>query len=64
MDDMATLYRNQRLMVLGTIAAVVTLGIYWLCRDRRLDSFPGPKLNPIVGMGFKLPAEMPDLFRQ
>lgn len=35
-----------------------------LCRDRRLDSIPGPKLLPLVGVGYKLPADAPLAFRR
>lgn len=66
MDKMVPLYQSQRLLVPSTVVVmmVLALALCWLRRDRRLDSIPGPKLNPFVGVGFKLPPRAADLFRQ
>ncbi|KAL2020279.1 hypothetical protein VTK56DRAFT_8603 [Thermocarpiscus australiensis] len=46
--------------VLGLTVAVLT----WLRRDRRLDAIPGPKGNPLTGIGFRLPPNTAATFRQ
>lgn len=38
-----------------SILVGILLGAYWICRDRRLDKVPGPRGNPIVGIGLDLP---------
>ncbi|KAJ5952042.1 Cytochrome P450 E-class group I [Penicillium vulpinum] len=63
MDHVIFLYSN-RLLVLPTIFGIFIILIAWLRRDRRLNSIPGPKTYPLIGVGYKLPAKAPVLFRQ
>lgn len=64
MDDIQSLYQSHRLLFLFSITIFSTLVISWLRRDRRLDSIPGPKTRPFIGVGYKLPPKAPALFRQ
>lgn len=44
---------------------ILTVSLFiWLRRDRRLDTIPGPRTWPLVGVGYKLPANAPTIFRQ
>ncbi|KAK8055197.1 O-methylsterigmatocystin oxidoreductase [Apiospora rasikravindrae] len=60
---MELLLWSQLYMAIAVIGAAV-LGVIWLQQDRRLDSIPGPKGYPLIGVGFQLPANASQLFRQ
>lgn len=64
MDDIQSLYQRHRLFVLSAITIFLALVIKWLRRDRRLDTIPGPRTRPLIGVGYKLPPKAPTLFRQ
>ncbi|KXG47308.1 Cytochrome P450, E-class, group I [Penicillium griseofulvum] len=63
MDQIPFLYSN-RLLVLSIISGIFFVLIALIRRDRRLDSIPGPKTYPLFGVGYKLPAKAPALFRK
>lgn len=46
------------------IFEVTVLIIAWLRRDRRLETIPGPRGYPLIGVGYKLPPKAPLLFRR
>jgi cytochrome P450 len=48
--------------LLFVLAAVVIIA--WLRRDRRLDTIPGPKGYPFIGVGYQLPPKAPAAFRR
>jgi cytochrome P450 len=56
-------YQVDRLHIFVAISAILLL-LAWFRRDRRLDSIPGPKTYPLIGVGYKLPPKAPALFRQ
>jgi cytochrome P450 len=62
MDDRLP-YQVDRLHIFVAISAILLLSA-WFRRDRRLDSIPGPKTYPLIGVGYKLPPKAPALFRQ
>ena len=49
---------------LTVFICIATLILKWLRRDRRLNTIPGPKGYPIVGIGHKLPPKAPAVFRE
>lgn len=64
MDHIIAQYQSYRALLLPTLFGCVTLLILWLHRNRRLDTIPGPKTYPLIGVGYKLPPKAPALFRQ
>lgn len=55
MDHIIAQYQSYRALLLPTLFGCVTLLILWLHRNRRLDTIPGPKTYPLIGVGYKLP---------
>lgn len=53
-----------RVITLAAFVGVVAVVIAWLRRDRRLDTIPGPKGYPLIGVGYKLPPKAPAVFRK
>lgn len=39
------------------VTASLLILLYWVARDRRLDKVPGPKGNPVTGIGLDLPPD-------
>ena len=64
MDEIFALYQTHRVLTLAAIFTAATIVIAWLRRDRRLDSIPGPKGYPLIGVGYKLPPKAPAVFRK
>ncbi|CAK1367939.1 O-methylsterigmatocystin oxidoreductase [Cercospora beticola] len=64
MAELLTLYQNYRTLFLCFALPVLTLLVAYLKRDRKINTIPGPKLHPIVGLGLKLPPNAAKLFRQ
>ncbi|KAL8938469.1 MAG: hypothetical protein Q9216_003882, partial [Gyalolechia sp. 2 TL-2023] len=64
MDSLLTLYQTHRILSLSILLHVVAAVVIYLRRDRRLDSIPGPKGYPLIGLGYKLPPKAPAKFRQ
>lgn len=64
MDHVLSLFQSNRLLVLSTISVVLAVLVALFRRDSRLDSIPGPKTYPLIGVGYKLPPKAPTLFRQ
>ncbi|KAI4866579.1 putative O-methylsterigmatocystin oxidoreductase [Hypoxylon rubiginosum] len=54
-------YRVLALPVLIGLAALITA---WLRHDRRIDTIPGPKGYPFIGIGYKLPPKTSTIFRE
>ena len=48
---------------LAVLICITTLILGCLRRDRRLDTVPGPKGHPIIGIGYKLPPKASAVFR-
>ncbi|KUI53411.1 O-methylsterigmatocystin oxidoreductase [Cytospora mali] len=64
MDTIMSLYQSHKLVSLVTLLSLAVVLMIWLPRDRRLDTIPGPKGFPIIGVGYKLPPNAPTLFRR
>lgn len=64
MDHILFFFQSNRSLVLSIVPGLFIILIAWFRRDRRLDSIPGPRTYPIIGVGYKLPAKAPSLFRQ
>ncbi|KUI67497.1 O-methylsterigmatocystin oxidoreductase [Cytospora mali] len=64
MDTIFSLYQDHKLVSIVTLLSLAVVLMIWLPRDRRLDTIPGPKGFPIIGVGYKLPPNAPALFRQ
>ncbi|KAJ5751811.1 Cytochrome P450 E-class group I [Penicillium odoratum] len=64
MDHLLDLYQTHRALLLPTVLSCAILLAHWLRRDRRLETIPGPKTTPFIGVGYKLPPKAPLLFRQ
>ena len=65
MDGIFAIYRSHTVilnLVLFLIVAAVLM--VWLSRDRRLDTIPGPKGYPLIGVGYQLPPNAPAVFRR
>ncbi|KAH6634374.1 putative O-methylsterigmatocystin oxidoreductase [Chaetomium sp. MPI-SDFR-AT-0129] len=64
MDDLYAIYQAHRVISLAAVFGAVLLVATWLGRDRRLDTIPGPKGYPFIGVGAQLPPRAPVVFRQ
>ncbi|KAL6157059.1 hypothetical protein ACJQWK_06997 [Exserohilum turcicum] len=64
MEYPLTLYQNCRILFLFVVIPTILLIIAFLRHDRRIDTIPGPRLHPVVGLGLKLPSNATALFRQ
>lgn len=62
-DTIITLYQSHRALFFVVVLPILALIVTLLQRDRRLDKVPGPKLNPLIGLGLKLPPNAAPLFR-
>ncbi|RDW58258.1 O-methylsterigmatocystin oxidoreductase-1 [Coleophoma cylindrospora] len=64
MDDVLDIYQKHRATSLAIILGITALILVRLRRDRRLDSIPGPRGYPMIGIGYKLPPKAPAVFRK
>ncbi|KAL8786126.1 MAG: hypothetical protein Q9213_002992 [Squamulea squamosa] len=64
MDAVIAYYQSHKLAAYAISLSVAVVVIVWLRRDRRLDALPGPKGYPLIGVGYKLPAKAPTIFRK
>ncbi|KAJ6199962.1 cytochrome P450, partial [Bipolaris maydis] len=64
MEENFSLYQNYITLFLLVALPTLPLIVASLRRDRRIDTIPGPKLHPIVGLGLKLPPNATSLFQQ
>ena len=64
MDELLAIYQDHRVPVLAVILSIALLITTWLRRDRRLDTIPGPKGHPLLGIGYTLPPKAPTAFRK
>ncbi|MCJ1436264.1 hypothetical protein MMC27_005642 [Xylographa pallens] len=64
MDETLALYQAHEAPVIAVILTIVVIVSAWIRRDRRLDTIPGPKGYPIIGVGYKLPPKAPAAFRK
>ena len=64
MIDILASQQLHSMRFIAAIVGVIVLTITWLRRDRRLDSIPGPKGYPLIGVGYKLPPKAPAAFRK
>jgi cytochrome P450 len=64
MDEIFDFYLRHRFISLTLLLGVAAAVIPWLRRDRRLDTIPGPKDYPFIGIGWKLPPKAPAVFRK
>lgn len=62
--DVLAFLHAYRLPVLAVVLTVILLTAAWLNRDRSLDSMPGPKGNPLTGIGTSLPPNAPTQLRK
>lgn len=64
MTQLLELYQTHRAVTLAALVLTAAIASSWLRRDRRrLNKIPGPRLWPLVGVGYKLPPKAPALFR-
>ncbi|KKA24419.1 Cytochrome P450 CYP2 subfamily [Rasamsonia emersonii CBS 393.64] len=56
MDEILPVYQSHRFTTLAVVLGIIVL-LSWLFRDRRLDTIPGPKGYPLIGVGYKLPPQ-------
>ena len=63
MDDILVLYQSHRAFILTAFFLLAISATVWLGRDRRLDTIPGPKGYPLLGIGWKLPPRAAATFR-
>ena len=64
MDEILALYQRHRVVTLAFLFSVPFCVILWLRRDRRLETVPGPKGYPLIGVGYQLPPKAPAIFRK
>ena len=64
MDQIVGLYQRQGVLPVAAVILVAVIITTWLRRDHRLDSIPGPKGYPLIGIGYKLPPKAPTVFRK
>ena len=64
MDEILGVYQRHRVMTLAVLLGVTVVVLTWLRRDHRLDTIPGPKGYPLIGVGYKLPPKAPVVFRK
>jgi cytochrome P450 len=64
MDEIIDVYQSYRLITLAGCLCVTAVFLAWLHRDRRLDTIPGPKGYPLIGVGYQLPPKAPAQFRK
>ncbi|RAO67450.1 uncharacterized protein BHQ10_003462 [Talaromyces amestolkiae] len=63
MEKLLTLCQDHQGVCL-ILLFTVTVILGWFRRDRRLDSIPGPKGLPLIGIGFQLPSKPAAVFRK
>lgn len=64
MDRILTLCQGHQGVCLILLFTVTTAIFGWVRRDRRLESIPGPKGYPLIGIGFQLPSKPATVFRE
>lgn len=64
MDEILATYQNHRNTTFVAFIGVIVVLTAWLRRDRRLDTIPGPRGYPLIGVGYKLPPRAPSVFRK
>ena len=64
MDEVLAIYQRHRITSLAILLGITVFVIAWLRRDHRLDTIPGPKGYPLIGVGYKLPPKAPAVFRK
>ncbi|KAB8801879.1 hypothetical protein FH972_026701 [Carpinus fangiana] len=64
MDGALAVYQDHRVLALAVISGITAIVMAWLRLDRRLDTIPGPKGYPLIGIGYQLPPKAPALFRR
>lgn len=64
MDEILAFYQRYQVMTLAVLLGLTLVVLAWLRRDHRLDTIPGPKGYPLVGVGYKLPPKAPAIFRK
>jgi len=64
MDAILAIYQSHTSVLnLAAFLGVTAIVIAWLGHDRRLDTIPGPKGYPLIGVGYQLPPKAPAVFR-
>ena len=64
MDGVLYICHSHSVILLVILFGSTALVIAWLRRDRRLDTIPGPKGFPLIGIGHRLPPKAPAVFRK
>lgn len=64
MDDIIAFHQQYRFLTLGVFLGIAVAILAYLRLDRRLDTIPGPKCYPLIGIGYKLPPKAPAIFRK
>ncbi|KAF3391021.1 Cytochrome P450 monooxygenase yanC [Talaromyces pinophilus] len=64
MDKLLTFCQDHQGLCLILLFTVTTVILAWVRRDRRLDSIPGPRGCPFIGIGFQLPLKPAAVFRK
>lgn len=62
MDQLLVVFENHKIASVVALLGVALLVEAWLRRDRRLDTIPGPRGYPLIGIGIFLPFHTPSLF--
>lgn len=64
MDEITAIYQDHKILTQAVVLVVTAFVMTWLRRDRRLDTIPGPRGYPLIGVGYQLPPKAPALFRK
>ena len=64
MDEILSIYHSHSVLLLAVLFGSTAIVVAWLRRDRRLDTIPGPKGFPLIGIGYRLPPKAPAVFRK
>ncbi|KAI0199060.1 putative O-methylsterigmatocystin oxidoreductase [Astrocystis sublimbata] len=64
MDENLSIYQSSRLIVFYTFLGATAVIVAWLRSDHRLDTIPGPKGYPLIGIGHRLPPKASAVFRK
>ncbi|XXG97470.1 hypothetical protein Hte_003772 [Hypoxylon texense] len=64
MIEMLSVGQNYWVPALSVLIGFAALIAAWLRRDRRIDTIPGPRGYPFIGIGYKLPPKTQTVFRE
>jgi cytochrome P450 len=64
MSELLVQLQVPHLLIATFLVCIIVSGIAWQRLDYRLNTIPGPKGYPLIGIGYKLPPKAPAVFRQ